>query len=838
MRLTLATAVACLTLTGLALAAESQASIKKPTNIPAQALGSALLTLEKDRNMEVIFVAEDIRDVRTQGASGELTPQEALEQLLAGTGLTYRFMGDKTITILPARPLGSSTSQDSAGESDAGHASGSAKSWWQRLRLAQTPSPDASAATGGTAQSAKDENNPSSASREGGEVAEIVVTAQKRLERLQDVPVPVSVIDAQALANNNKVLLRDYLPTVPGVNLAPGGQGVQTIAIRGITTGTGNPTVAVLIDGVTYNQATNIAGGRVVPDFDPGDLARIELLRGPQGTLYGAASLGGLLNFVTRDPSPQKLAGRFEAGINSVRNGEDPGYNLRGSVNVPLADTFAIRASAFSRLDAGFIDDPSLGLRAINDAHARGGRLAGLWSPSDKFSLRLSAIAQRIKSDGASTADLGLGDLEQSRVKDSGTFDRKSQFYSAIAKAKLGRVDATSITGYSVNTIDAYEDSGTGTSTALAIIDGRKFTQELQFSVPLGNRFEWLLGAVYTDEDGELDYTGYTADRVSGAKLATQFNQRVPTTLEEYAGFTDLTVHFTDRFDVQAGLRRSEIRQTSATINSGVPNPALDLKVDTSATTYLFTPRFKVTQNLMVYARMASGYRIGGPNAFSGGVIPAAFDPDKTQNYEAGAKGAFLDGALTIDASLYYIDWKEIQFNLLNPVNNRTYTANGSDAKSQGLELAVEVRPVQGLTIGGWIAFDTAELTEDFPVTATAIGRKGDRLPYSARESGHLSVRQEFPLWNDFTGFVGGAFSYVGDRVGPFRAGVERQPYPSYTQLDLDVGLTNDKWLFNIFATNLGDKRGVINGGLGVPSPTQFHYITPRTVGMSISRSF
>jgi iron complex outermembrane recepter protein len=814
----------------------AQAAIKHQLNISQQALGSALAELARQAKIQVIYSTELVEGLQAPEVKGHMTPEEALRNILPQSGLGFEFVDRDTITLVQLGSKKSVAAQQevSRAGSEVTHderhqvstVASAPKSFWQRLRLAQAEQDQKPA----EASAGDSENNDET-------LEEIVVTAQKRQERLKDVPVPVSAINAQALADNNQVLLRDYLPTIPSTNLAPGGQGVQTIAIRGITTGTGNPTVAVLVDGVAYNPATNIAGGRVIPDFDPGDLARIELLRGPQGTLFGAASLGGLLNFVTRDPSTQGFEGSIQAGVSSVRNGKDPGYSLRGSANLPVSDALAVRVSAFSRLDPGFIDDPSLGRQALNDAEGHGGRFSALWAPSDVFSLKLGAMTQKIASDGSSTADLGLGDLEQQRVRDTGTYDRQSQFYSAIAKVKFADIAAVSTTSYAVNGIDAYEAS-TLIRASFTAIEGKKFSQELQFNIPLGGRVEWLLGGFYTSEDATLDFITYDAIAATGERTATTGVQFVPTTLRELAGFTDLTVRLTERFDIQAGVRRGEIEQSSATFNFGVEDPALNLKVDTSATTYLFTPRYRMSDNLMVYARMASGYRIGGPNAFAGGVVPPAFEPDKTENYEMGAKGTFLNEQLTLDASIFYIDWKGVQFNLLNPANDRTYTANGSDAKSQGVELSAQLKPMRGLTIGGWITFDEAELSENFPPTATAIGLSGDRLPYSARHSGRLSVRQEFPLWSDMNGFVSGAFNYIGDRVGPFRAAVQRQAYPSYSQIDLNAGLMSDHWSLNIFATNVGDERGQLNGGLGVPSPNQFHYITPRTIGMSVTRSF
>ncbi len=241
----------------------------------------------------------------------------------------------------------------------------------------------------------------------------------------------------------------------------------------------------------------------------------------------------------------------------------------------------------------------------------------------------------------------------------------------------------------------------------------------------------------------------------------------------------------------------------------------------------------------MIYARLASGYRAGGTNIFPGGVVPPKYEPDKTQNYELGLKGDFLGGTLSADLSLYYIDWKDIQLTLVSPAAF-TFTTNGSRARSQGAELAVHANPASGLEISGWFVWNDAELTEPLPPGSpgTAVGATGERLPNTSRVSGYLSVDQEFSLSGALIGFVGGSVAHVGDRVGPFRAVPVRQQFEAYTQVDLRVGLKMDSWTANVFATNVGDERGDLFGGLGANPPTAFTYIQPRTIGVSLSKTF
>jgi outer membrane receptor protein involved in Fe transport len=242
----------------------------------------------------------------------------------------------------------------------------------------------------------------------------------------------------------------------------------------------------------------------------------------------------------------------------------------------------------------------------------------------------------------------------------------------------------------------------------------------------------------------------------------------------------------------------------------------------------------------MLYARFASGYRPGGTNLGAPGA-PPTYAPDKTQNYEVGVKGDFLDHRLSVDASLYYISWKDLQMQLFLP-NSLTYEANGSGAKSEGLEISLQSRPLSGLTLSGWFAYDNAVLTQAFPANGPAYGVPGTRLPNSSRFSGNLSVEQVFPLGTSATGFVGAMASYMGDREGLFTGSpgvpAPRQLYPAYTKTDVRAGVKYDAWTVNLYATNVFDKRGLIAGGLGYFLPTAFTTIPPRTVGVSVSKVF
>ena len=813
-------------------------------NIAPQALDSALLEFSKQADVQVMVAAKATGAQTTKGLSGKLSVNEALTSLLRGTGLKFTSDGN-TVTIEPMRAAEGGKLQEG-------------------VRLAQGAAPQASTDQGQAGES-------KSQAQEGKEeLTEIVVTAQKRIERIQDVPVPVSAVDAESLVNNNQLRLQDYYASVPALGMSINYNGAPTVSMRGLSTGNQtNPTVGIVVDDVPFGSSTALGGGFFAPDMDPSELTRIEVLRGPQGTLYGANSLGGLIKYVTVDPSTEGVSGRVQAGLNSVKNGDDVGYSVRGSVNVPLGETWAVRASGFTRQDPGYIDNVLTGQNGINRVDVDGGRLATLWKPSENVALRLSALFQDAKMHGAPDVDVqpGLGDLQQSTPRGTGEHETKIQSYRANITAKLGSVDLTAISGYSIG-----QNSGSTDLTAISFFTGLaesaygvggvsliddanrtdKFTQEIRLSAPIGEKLEWLLGGFYTHEGSHYAQSPTAINLLTGMPAGLLDYVDSHLTFREYAAFADLTVHFTDQFDVQFGGRESHNKQHYETVLTGpfttdivgFPSPVTPPTVDSdeNSFTYLVTPRYRMSPDLMVYARLSSGFRLGGPNNNASPNILPPFKSDKTRNYEIGVKGDVAEHLLSFDASLYYINWRDIQIQSSDVSTGATIYVNGGRAKSQGVELSVQMRPIRGLSISAWGAWNDAALTENFPAGSIAVGFAGDSLPYSNRFSGNFSLEQSFPIANGMTGFIGGAVSYVGAREGIF-ANIftptpERQIFPSYAQTDLRAGVTYKSWTTNLSVNNAGDRRGVLTGGLDNINPAAFNYIQPRTIGLSLARTF
>ena len=883
MRLSVVVAVACLTLVSLSVADESQASIRKHTDIPAQELGTALRSLAKDRGFQLVYLSDTVETLHTGGAVGEFTTDQALKKLLNGSGLDYEYVDENTVSIFP-HATSRATSGVSGGQGDEDSSRpGDPEFFWNRLRLAQTTPGPAQGTNSVNSSSSPSNQSPATSTQgisEPVRLEEIVVTAQKRVERLMEVPVPVTAINAATLSENNQTRLMDYYTQVPGLIVSPADYSSQLVAIRGITTGSnsgaGTPTTGIMVDEIPFGNSTGNTPGFTVPDFDPGDLARVEVLRGPQGTLYGASSMGGLIKYVTVDPSTAGFSGRLEAGTNSVRNGDELGYTVRGAVNVPVSTSFAIRGSAFTRLDAGYIDNPFLGKEGVNKARANGARLSGLWKPMDHFSLKLSATYQEIRGDGTSdftsTENVtgqfnSLGDLQQGYIAGVGPYKRKAEAYGAVAVYKVGEAELTSVTGYNVSDVQdsidytqyigglSLETFGVGGAPIFEDVTNSRFSQELRLAFPLGARFDGLLGAYYDAEKaGPQRQRLLASDPLTGAIAGVWLDVSFPSTYRERAAFADLTWHLTDRFDVQIGGRESRMRiRLKDSISIGTPpiagpDPAIreGLAVDNDSFTYLITPSYKLSEGRMLYARFASGYRPGGPNIVPS--VPPIVRPDKTENYEIGFKGEFLDGRVSIDTSIYYIDWKDIQLNLIDPATLFGFTGNAGKARSLGVEFSMTWRPGNGLNIATWVAYNDAKLT-NWPAEAQAAcesftgvcASAGARLPLSPHVSGNLSVDQRFRATDRVNVFVGANLSYVGGRKGvfPFNdPSVPRQEFPAYARTDLRAGLDFAAWRANVYVNNVFDRRALVSGGAWTDLPYSFYYIQPRTIGVSLAREF
>jgi outer membrane receptor protein involved in Fe transport len=802
-------------------------------NIPANTpLEDALIRWGTATGMVVMMNTPTVDKKLTHvSINGTLSAREALARLLLDSGLSYSYTEKgQAIQVIPQGPLMPSHLENN------------------NYTLSSSGNSDFNTA---------DENDESANQSNGNlrRLDEIIVTGTKfgREERLQDVPIPITAISTDELTQSNQLRLQDYYTQVPSLNVSQGVQSAQNVTLRGLPS-------TVLVDDMPVNGA--------VPDIDPGILQRVEVLRGPQGTLYGASSLGGVVRYITQDPSPQSASGRLEAGLNGVHNGYDLGYTLRASGNLPITKELAVRAGAFYRQDPGYIDNPILNIQGINRDTAYGGQVVALWRPVDQFSMRVSALYQQIKG-GLPDVDqydfltgTPLGQLQQSYVKGVGPYDRRMGAYSVVMKGEVGPVSLTSVTGYNVSHVTDYTDAtmGFGQATVAAygpsanaavlktVEDTSTVTQELRIAAVASQHFDILAGLYYMHTPGPLDLYLNAENATTGQTFAQYAHFGIPGPLTEQAAYLTLTYHFTDTFDLEVGGRESHIKQQfnqtvggqyAIDIGGTDPTIAPTTYAASNPFTYLITPRLRLSNDLMIYGRFASGFVPGGANAPGqpGQDIPPEWGPEKTKNYEVGLKGDALDKLFSYDVSVYYIRFIGLVNEFYNSVTGQSYNTNAGTAKSQGVELNIAWQPLSGLKLASWVVFSDARLIEIPAGVITAPSQTvGAPLPDASRFSANFDVEKTFRLHNSLDGFIGAHVAYIGERMGPFAD--PRVVSPAYARSDFRAGMMYDSWTANFYVNNFTDRRGIISADLQSFIPYSRYYIMPRAVGLTVSRTF
>ena len=686
-----------------------------------------------------------------------------------------------------------------------------------------------------------------SAAKTQGDQNDIVITAQKRTERLLDVPQSVSVISGESLDNQHAERLSDYLTRIPSANIVESQPGNSRIVLRGINAGGVGATVATYIDETPVGSATSLAnGGVLATDLDPSDLARVEVLRGPQGTLYGANSLGGLVKYVTVAPDPHAFGANVELGAEDVSQG-DTGWWARAAGNVPISDNAAFRISGFYRRDPGFIDNPSFG-RDVNDGKTYGGRASFLVKPTSRLRIRASVLLENIRSNGTNTIDLDpvtlrpTHGLQQLRAIHEPN-DVDYRVYNTTIDYDFGPVALVSSTSYGTLDQSQIEDASAVYGLGIGVdqtMKQRRFTQEVRFSSTGHRTIEWTVGGFYTHEKNRLGQDLFGSDPATGRPdpaLDGLILVSLPSRYSEYAAFANATWHIVPKFDLTAGGRWSHNSQSDEQTTSGLLLPApstVSGNSSDSVFTYSIAPTFKPNSNTRIYARLAKGYRPGGPNALSPGAPNElrTFAPDTTTNYELGLKTQTPNHVLSLEVTGFLIDWKNIQ--LLAQIQGFGINANGGSARSKGVEFTVGVNPTESLSLyanGSWV---DAHLTSDAPPSVG--GLRGDPLPYNPKWQVTLGGEYEHPVSNTVTAHAGLSYHYTGHRFTDFDpVGGQRKLKP-FNQFDAHAGVDVGRFRLDAFAHNITNERGIVNLSFfgAVNGDIAAAVVRPRSFGLSL----
>ena len=735
--------------------------------------------------------------------------------------------------------------------------------------------------------------------QDDGALEEIIVSAQKREQALADIPMSITAISGEVLEQLQADNFRDMVSLIPGFSLNTQRRGVSRITLRGINTGGVASTVGVYVNDVPFGSSSGLANAAILSgDFDTFDLSRLEVLRGPQGTLYGASSLGGVMRYVTNAPSTEALEGRIRASAESVDNG-DVGYSINGMLNIPVSDTFALRGTGYYRNEPGYIDsignnpipsltDPTVnvveGTRVedgINEVDSYGARVSALFTPTDNFSMDLTAHLQNIDSGSSDLVDSDA--ITQAPLNDSPVRSRyhddtneiSYQVYSATLDWTFSSMSLQSITSYGDLEHDFRVDLAADTSLAGAplasvttllfgdaatrplstIIDQvtatEKFTQEFRLVSADDDTFEWLVGLYYTDEDSAIEPQLILAVEAGTDTIATDIPElaraSVVSNYEEIALFANATWYITPKFDLSFGARQSDNDQTaSQRLEGALVGGSINFDDATSSEspfTWSISPRYAFSENASAFLRIATGFRPGGPNVIPTGAppgTPGSYDSDELTSYELGLKSTSADGRFAFDVTAFFLDWEDIQ--LFAQVNGIGINANGGTAESKGFEFAASFMPTEGLTISANGAYTDAYLTQDTdPIVG---GLDGDPLPFVPEWSFGLDGDYNWTVMGDNTAYVGGTLTFVDDRpvnLGDRDADGNVIRIDSYTTLNLRAGIDFETWSIEVYGRNVTNEEGyndlepvgtLPNGAIGLG------LIRPQTFGVALGVRF
>jgi iron complex outermembrane recepter protein len=706
---------------------------------------------------------------------------------------------------------------------------------------------------------------------------EIVVTATKRVERIQDVALAITAITQDRLQDLQAQNFADYAKLIPSLSLTENRPGQTVLTLQGISSFSGGATVGVYVDDTPYGSSSGLTNGQFYSgDLNTYDVQRVEVLKGPQGTLYGASTLGGLLKFVTNAPDPTHFAAEVQAGTESIDNSW--GWSSKGMINLPISDIAAIRISGVHTDDPGYINDPSRDLKNINGSGQDGVRASFLVKPVEALTIRLTAFGQDSNYDDNNAIDVRLNTLGQPIIPIRPvTGDKQlNQNYSEYTHTRyrvsdlsidwdMGFASLVSVTSYgTLRQTALVDDSLLGASPpVLNPINFQldKFTQEVRLqsvapSQPTANQLDWTVGGYYTRESALINsvlsgvYVAFNDYNLDGSY------SDLASTFKEEAAFVTLTYHFTPQFDVAVGGRYAHNKQTSNETFGGLDALESSNTVGQSSQgvgLYSVAPRWRPTDNLTVYARVASGYRPGGPNDFPLGIpagTASTFKDDTVVTSTLGVRSDFLNHRLSLDVSAFDTHWRDIQLvgDVMVDGLMTSLTQNGGTAQSRGLAWQLAFIPLSGLTLNLNGGFTDAKLTAN--TTSEVGGMDGNPLPYVPKWTTALDAAYEWDVAANTKAYIGALGSFVGDQFTAY------SPYPefaqirldSYTTLDLRAGIKRARWDAELFVKNATDERGIT--GLGSNSSANIAALTapgyhqtvfiiqPRTVGLMLTARY
>jgi iron complex outermembrane recepter protein len=760
-------------------------------DIPQGDLALALNQIAQQSHIEIAYSAELARGKISPSLKGTYTPEQALKLLLKGSGLRVRritggaWVIEKTGT-LPSRE------QRSTSESDA------------------------------TMQ-----------------IGEIIVTASKRTENQREVAGSVTAFGGNELDWRGAQSFEDYIGWAPGVILQQAIPDLSNVTIRGVGTTTYGPDQGQATTGIYLNDIplTDPSYAVSIPDIDTFDLQRVEVLRGPQGTLFGAATLGGAVNYIINPVGLDTFDARVESSVSGTQHSSNVGYTAKEALNLPIVtNVLGIRITAIKRFDPGYLDNIGTGREDSNSNDDEEFRINTLWQVNREISVSFFSFYDSEESPDASYALPALGVLRRDttipeyanfvtrinslRVDADFDFAALTLSGARTQKSQSSQLDFTTYFGPNASVV-LYP------TTHMTSLEGR-------LTSPGGGTFEWLVGLYHGTQ-----HENYPAPAIKNGQVL----QDVATDYvsDETSEFGEATYRFSSQWRATLGGRYYDIGLRTESILGAPEAPRISAGREEGRG---FSPMGSITyepsSDLLAYALVSKGYRSGGVNLnippLAGFPTPATYGPDSLVNYEVGVRPSWFNHQLALDSTLFFINWTDIQLRLGRP-DGFAYAANAGGAHNFGLENALNWRATPNLRFQLSTTFLQARISKTTDLGNGVILLKGAPIPgaphWSASELTiyHWNIEYE-PFVSLSARFLSGAQSVFAVK------GAQSLPIMDYGVFDLRAGIKVKQYDLSLYADNVADRRGVTAAGYGGdgpdPNANREFYLRPRTVGLRL----
>jgi iron complex outermembrane receptor protein len=729
-----------------------------------------------------------------------------------------------------------------------------------------------------------------------GLLEEIIVTASKRGEqKLQDVPASIAALNQEDLERMGAENFADFAANIAGLDLIDSGPGNKQYMIRGIN-GAGEAQVGVYYDNmpITGMGASAAAFGGTQTDFDLFDTERVEVLRGPQGTLYGANSMSGVVRIIANKPQAEEFELNVEGDASSISKGGDS-YNGKVMVNIPLIkDKLAFRAVAYHKEYGGFVDaidlpadynagagdvdDPTVVTKDVNANDTQGLRLGLTAWLSDSTTLSAQYFYQDL--DAGSTPNyrpndavnvltgvtfFGAGDLNTVNYvtplfedeTHMGNITLEHDFGWAALTASASEFDrevflvVDTTTSFKNFGLPSFVAPGGALQTSL---DGSMQSYEMRLSTQFEGKFNALVGVFRQDREIKLNSVANISfvPNVLDPN-ATIFHRVSDDETEISAVFGEVTYQVTDKLALLAGFRYFKTKRAVESqliqpfFGPPIPEPVENFSTDETDSLFKFSISYDFTNDLLAYGEFSEGYRAGGTNSAQVAGIPGTYEADYSTNYELGLKSTLLDGRVTLNSSVYHIVWSDMQvarcFNFAgNPDPTCPFDAlvntEGDVAEATGIEVDLAAQVTPQLMVTSALSYNDTELTQDLSVIGGgALAVEGASMLGTRQFTFAASAEYNFPIMDNWNGFARIDYQYLGD-VENFSWTIQNVPGDSYDNVNLRLGADNENFSVALYATNVTDTRAQLNASNGFGIAGGFTSNQPRTLGLNVGWKF